>query len=384
MKPTTQKILFVVLVIVIAMGAGMTGALAGGAVVYFAMPRAQASSSSVSNQVAEVQQVAPASIQVSSTEVETAITQAVENVGPAVVTVTGKVTTQASPFGGTVEGTASGSGVIISADGYIVTNNHVVADTNSLEVIFANGETVEAKLIGTDEFTDLAVLKVEGAVPAYASLGNSDVLKPGESVIAIGSPLGDFKNTVTVGVISALERSLDTGNGYLMEGLIQTDAAINEGNSGGPLVNLAGQVVGLNTMIVRGSGYSSAVVEGMGFSIPANTVQAVAEQLISTGKVSRPYMGIRWQSVTPSLAQRYNLPVEWGTYLSQIVDGSPADKAGLKEGDIITKIGDVSIDETHPFMNALYQYKPGEEVKLTIQRDMQSMEVTITLGDANS
>ena len=142
-----------------------------------------------------------------------------------------------------------------------------------------------------------------------ATLGNSDVLNPGETVIAIGSPLGDFKNTVTVGVVSATGRSIDTGNGYTIDGLIQTDAAINQGNSGGPLVNLAGEVIAINTLIVRNSG-SGTVAEGLGFAIPINTAQAVADQIIQNGYISRPYMGINFQPITPDIANAYNLPVQ--------------------------------------------------------------------------
>ena len=171
-----------------------------------------------------------------------------------------------------------------------------------LSVILADGTSLPADLTGTDQFADLAVLKVSGKMPAVAALGNSDQLKPGETVIAIGSPLGSFRNTVTVGVVSATGRSMDTGNGYQMENMIQTDAAINQGNSGGPLVDLAGEVIGINTMIVRGNGYSSAVAEGLGFSIPANTARTVADQIIQKGYFARPDLGIQSVDVVPSIA----------------------------------------------------------------------------------
>jgi len=173
------------------------------------------------------------------------------------------------------------------------------------------------------------------------------VLNPGEMVIAIGSPLGDFKNTVTVGVVSATGRSIDTGQGYQIEGLIQTDAAINQGNSGGPLVNLASEVIGINTLIVRGSGIG-AIAEGLGFAIPANTARAVAEQIMQKGYFSRPYMGIRWQSITPNIAAAYNLPVQWGVYVTEVTTGSPASKADLQPGDIITRIGDTPSTKRTP------------------------------------
>jgi 2-alkenal reductase len=264
----------------------------------------------------------------------------------------------------------------------VLTNNHVVEGTQKLEVVLADGKQIPATIVGTDLYADLAVLKVEGTVPAAAVLGNSDVLKPGESVIAIGSPLGDFKNSVTVGVVSATGRNINTGQGYSIEGLIQTDAAINQGNSGGPLVNLAGEVVGINTLIVRGSGTGSAVAEGLGFSIPTNTARAVGEQIIAQGYFSRPYLGIGWQPINPEIASAYNLPAQWGVYVTDIVADSPAGKAGILQGDIITKIGDVPLDEQHTFINALFTYKPGETIKLELVRSGETKQVQVTLAEA--
>jgi serine protease Do len=266
---------------------------------------------------------------IESTEVETTITQVVQDVGPSVVTVVGTIPGQATFFGRTADQSTSGSGVFISAEGYILTNNHVVEGASDLEIILSDGSRHSAELVGTDIYADLAVLKTEQTPPTVAALGNSDVLRPGETVIAIGSPLGDFTNSVTVGVVSATGRSIDTGQGYQIEGLVQTDAAINEGNSGGPLVNLAGQVVGINTLVVRSSG-SGTVAEGLGFAIPANTARAVAEQIMEKGYFSRPYLGISWQLVTPRIARIYNLPVEWGVYVTQVATGSPADWLGSR------------------------------------------------------
>jgi len=214
-----------------------------------------------------------------------------------------------------------------------------------------------------------------------AVLGNSDALLPGESVIAIGSPLGDFKNTVTVGVVSGTGRSIDTGQGYQVENLIQTDAAINHGNSGGPLVNLAGQVIGINTLIVRNTG-SGDQAEGLGFAIPVNTAQAVAQQIIQKGYFARPYMGISFQPINPDIANRYGLPAQWGVYVTNVAGNSPASQAGLKEGDIITKVGDVSLDDTHSYINTLYTYKPGDQISLSLVQDGKLMEVQITLGES--
>ncbi len=272
---------------------------------------------------------------IDSTDIETSIVDAVQQVGPAVVTVTGTIPGQMSFFGRSSDATVSGSGIFISDQGYILTNNHVIEGAQDIQVILSGGEQYSASLVGTDQYSDIAILKTDANVPAVASLGNSDILSPGESVIAIGSPLGEFVNTVTVGVVSATGRSIDTGSGYQIENLIQTDAAINQGNSGGPLVNLAGQVIGINTLIVRDSN-SGTVAEGLGFAIPINTAQAVASQIIQYGHLSRPYIGITFQSVTPEIAMAYHLPVQWGVYITRVTSDSPASMAGLKVGDIIT------------------------------------------------
>lgn len=317
---------------------------------------------------------------VSSKDVETTVTQVVQQVGPAVVTVVGSTQVQTF-FGHTTTAEVSGSGVFISEKGYIVTNNHVVEDTIELWIILADGTRQEASLVGTDMYADLAVLKTDGPVPTVATLGNSDAIDPGETVIAIGSPLGDFKNSVTVGVISATGRSIDTGLGYQIEDLIQTDAAINQGNSGGPLVSLAGEVIGINTLAVRSSG-SGTVAEGLGFAIPSTTVAAVAGQIIATGRFSRPYLGIEWQTISPSLARRYRLPVEWGAYVTGVDRGSPADQVGLQVGDIITQIGEVRLDETHSYINTLFQFTPGETVTIGLVRDGMGKFVQVTLGES--
>ncbi len=316
----------------------------------------------------------------SNTDIETAITQAVEKVAPAVVTVVGVVPGQMTFFGRTPDSQVSGSGVIISADGYIVTNNHVVESAEKLSVVLSDGRQLPAEVVSTDVYADLAVLKAEGEMPAVAVFGNSDNLKPGETVIAIGSPLGEFRNTVTVGVVSATGRALDTGKGYWMEDLIQTDAAINQGNSGGPLVNLNGEIIGINTMIVRGGYGSQTVAEGLGFAIPSNTVRLISEQIIANGYFARPYLGVRWQAVTPSIARRYRLPVEWGAYVTEVVPGSPAARAGLQRGDIITAIGGQAIDEKHSFLNVLFAWRPDDRVELTVYRDGQEKTLSVTLG----
>ena len=376
-----KKVLYVLFVIVIAGASALAGAAAGG----FAVFRAVQQRGSLP---VPLQEVLPANttnpnqtLVLNDTNIETAITQSVQRVGPAVVTVVGTIPGQMTFFGPTGDQTVSGSGFFVSDKGYVVTNNHVVEGTKEVKLVLSDGTEQKATIVGTDQYSDIAVLKTDGTVPAVVSLGNSDALDPGETVIAIGSPLGNFKNTVTVGVVSATGRSIDTGNGYQIEDLIQTDAAINHGNSGGPLVNLAGEVIGINTLVVRNTN-SGDVAEGLGFAIPVNTAQAIAQQIIQQGYFARPYMGINFQPINPNIAARYNLPAQWGVYVMDVSSGSPASEAGLQQGDIITKVGDVTLDETHSYVNALFTFKPGEQITLTVMRNGKEMQVQVTLGEA--
>jgi 2-alkenal reductase len=278
---------------------------------------------------------------------------------------------------------ALGSGVIIDNQGHIVTNQHVVENQQSLSVIFADGTEVPATLVGADAYSDLAVIKVDAAVPAVAKFGDSDALEPGQPVVAIGTALGDFQNTVTAGVVSALHRQLDDG-GTSTQDLIQTDAAINHGNSGGPLLDLSGNVVGINTAVVRSSGMMGDVAEGLGFAIPSNTVKSVAEQLISSGSISRPYIGISYQEITPELAAQYNLTREQGIYVSEVASGSPAEKAGIQPNSIITRIDGVELggDSGSTVVEILGTHKVGDSVKLSVipPGNSSEQEVTVVLG----
>jgi serine protease Do len=310
----------------------------------------------------------PNQIVVSSSEISTIITEVVEMVEPAVVTVVGSIPGQRTFFGYTGDQQVSGSGFIISADGYIITNNHVIDGVDSISVILSDGTEMPAAVVSSDLFADLAVLKIDGGVPAIVVMGDSDRLKPGETVIAIGSPLGDFRNSVTTGVISATGRMIDTGQGYEMENLLQTDAAINSGNSGGPLVNLAGEVVGVNTLVVRGSN-TSANAEGLGFAIPSNTALLISNQIIEKGYFARPYLGVQVQQIDPSVAVRYDLPVEWGAFVVKVGSNTPAEQAGILPGDIIVRISEALLDEDTIFINALFNYQPGDLVEIEVVRN---------------
>ena len=372
-----KRIFYLLLVGAVALVSGAAGAIVGGRVASITANRPQ-----VGNDSTAAYPDTPLRLTVSNTQIETDVTQAVEQVSPAVVTVVGTLPGQDTFFGRTPGGQVSGSGVIISPEGYIVTNNHVVESASDLMVVLSDGSRLPAKTVSTDVFSDLAVLKVDGRMPAVITFGNSDNLKPGETVIAIGSPLGEFRNTVTVGVVSATGRSLDTGAGYYMEDLIQTDAAINEGNSGGPLVNLNGELIGINTMIVRGGYGASTVAEGLGFSIPSNTVRLVAERIIETGYFARPYLGASVQSVNPAIARRYRLGAEWGAYVTNVDARSPAAKAGIQRGDIIVSVGEYALGENQSFINALFAYQPGDQVDFKIVRETSELTLTITLGEA--
>jgi 2-alkenal reductase len=314
-----------------------------------------------------------------------AAVKVVEKTAPAVVTVVNRL----DPSQG-FSGEARGSGVIIDTDGRIITNDHVVegAASGGLQVIFYDGTTSQATLLGSDTLSDLAVLKVNGPVPGFADLGDSSKLKVGETVIAIGSALGDFENTVTVGVVSGLNRTLQRDDGTNMENMIQTDAAINHGNSGGPLLNLSGQVIGINTAVVRGASNSTSgdVAEGLGFAIPVNTAKTISGQLIKNGKVARPYLGVSTQPVSKALSSYYNLKdengnlLETGVLIESVVQGSAADKAGLQAGDVIFSVNDLIVDDSHPLANVLTNFQPNDTVTLKVLSNGKTRQLQVKLG----
>jgi 2-alkenal reductase len=308
----------------------------------------------------------------------------VEQLGPAVVTVVNLQQTSGFGPGGDTQQAGSGTGFIIDSDGHIVTNQHVVAGGDEFQVILADGTSMSATLIGQDQFTDLAVVQMEGDVPATVPFGDSDALRPGQPVLAIGSPLGAFTNTVTDGIVSALNRDFpDTGgqSTAIYSNLIQHNADINPGNSGGPLFNLAGEVVGVNTLgvsVVPGQGTPA---QGLFFAIPSNTVQGIVNQIIENGEVTYPYMGVTVQTVTPALAAQYNLPVQHGAYVISVEPGSPADDAGIQAGDFITSIGGQPLDDQNSFSEVLlFSHAPGETVDVVIVREEQEQTVQVTLG----
>ena len=366
----TLMIMFAVLFGVI--GGGVMGGLAG----YYAAQAAPAHSSNatLASSITTAPQTGPSSVANVTLQENSAVIDAVKKVQPAVVTVVNQMQPQRSFRGMSISPTASGSGVIIDPKGYIVTNNHVIDGAQSLQVIFADGSKADATLVGTDSILDIAVIKVSGKMPAVAQFGNSGALEPGQVAVAIGSPLGDYRGTVTVGVISGLNRTVDTETG-----LIQTDAAINNGNSGGPLIDSAGQVVGINTLVVRSSG-SGNIAEGLGFAIPSNLVRDVANQLITTGKVEHPYIGIAYQQVDPVAMSQLNLNTTNGIVVTQVDPNSPAAQAGLQEGDVILALNGQTLDADHVLTGLLLTHKPGETITLTVLRNGQQMQTSVTLA----
>ncbi len=291
---------------------------------------------------------------------------------------------------GKLQTASEGSGVIYKKSGnsaYIVTNNHVVKGSNALQVILSNGRKVDASLVGSDSATDLAVLKINSAnVKTVAEFGNSNSIAAGQDVLAIGSPMGsEYANTVTKGIISAKSRTLKSGTDGTLTSVIQTDAAINSGNSGGPLINVAGQVIGINSMKLAGSSDGSSV-EGMGFAIPSNEVVKIINQLIKNGKISRPSLGISMidlSRVTTDQQQSVlKLPssITKGVVIMDVQGGSNAQTAGLEQYDVITKLGDTKITNTSSLKSALYKYKVGDTTKVTYYRDGQSHTATLKLA----
>ncbi|MBL9000722.1 MAG: Do family serine endopeptidase [Phycisphaerae bacterium] len=266
-----------------------------------------------------------------------------------------------------------GSGVIVSDDGRILTNNHVIHDAETITVKLSDGRELPAALTGADPETDLAVIKIEASGLTAARIGSSDALQPGDWVVAVGSPFG-LDHTVTAGVVSAKSRA-DVGLNTF-EDFIQTDAAINPGNSGGPLINLRGEVVGINSAIRSAGGGNN----GIGFAIPSSTFVRVMDSLIASGKVERGYLGVSTQALTADLATSLNADNPRGALVAEVVPDAPADKAGLRSGDIITAVNGRTVGSSRELVNTVGGLSPGEEAAITILRDGKPTTVTVNLG----
>jgi len=265
-----------------------------------------------------------------------------------------------------------GSGVIIDPKGYIITNNHVIEGAEKIDVTVASEEVLPGKVVGTCVSDDIAIIKVDGENLPTAELGDSDKLRVGQTVFAIGNPFGLAGGpTVTKGVISAVKRSIRSERG-LIENLVQTDASINPGNSGGPLVDVQGRVVAINTAIVP-------FAQGIGFAIPVNSAKRCATEIITHGRVIRPWLGVSGLSLTPEIASYYNLPVERGALITEVMPGSPAEKAGMERGDIITGFGDEAIDSVEELVREINKRKIGERARVLLLRDGERWIADVTL-----
>lgn len=281
-----------------------------------------------------------------------------------------------------------GSGFLVSADGYIVTNRHVVADENAEYTVFTNdGKKYDARVIARDPALDLAVIKINGSGFKYLTFGDSDKLQVGQTVIAIGNALAEFRNTVSVGIVSGLSRSIVASdrlgrNAEALDQLIQTDAGINQGNSGGPLINLAGEVVGVNVAMADGA-------ENIGFALSANSVKSIVESVQKTGKIVRPYLGVRYVEITEELKERNKLSVDYGVLVQRgaeasdlaVIPGSPADKAGIVENDIILEVDGIKLTNDQSLASIIRTKKVGDSVRLKVLSKGKEKTVTVTLEE---
>ncbi len=323
---------------------------------------------------------------IATTQEENSIASAAEKIAPSVVSIVTE--SQVRSFYGTTAQEGAGTGIIVSNDGYIMTNNHVVNGATNVLVVDSTGETYEkVAIVGRDPLNDIAFLKINSRKTDFkaAELGNSSSLRIGQQVVAVGNALGQYSNTVTSGIVSGTGRPVtaqsEGGETESLTDLIQTDASINPGNSGGPLVNMSGQVIGINTAI-------AAEANGIGFAIPINATKGVLAGVLETGKVERAFLGVNYLSITPEIAREYNLPVKDGAYIysdrgNPVASDSPAAKAGLKNEMIITKINDFAIGKQGSLSSIIGQYRPGDSVTITYLENGREKTTQLTLGSYN-
>lgn len=318
------------------------------------------------------------------TGTENAITKVVDKVAPSVVSIVTNTTRQ-TLFGAS-QGQAAGTGIILSKDGYILTNNHVVASATKIEVVATDGTTYdEVEVVGADPLNDISYLKIKNAKDLQpAELGDSSTLRIGQQVVAIGNALGQYQNTVSSGIISGKGRPITAGSeggdsGESLTDLLQTDAAINPGNSGGPLLNYSGQVIGINTAVASNA-------EGIGFAIPVNATKGTLKGVLAGKGVQRSYLGLRYVEITAAVAKQYDLPVKKGAYVaadkggSAVIADSPAGKAGLQEKDIITKINDEEVGVSGGVSTLVGEYAPGDTIEVTYLRGGAEKRLKVTLA----
>lgn len=368
--------LFVIVFLVLAFLMGLLGG--GAAIMLF----------SSNSKLQDVLGIKGSSINIATTKTEkirleesSAIIDTVKKVNPAVVSITTTANVQ-DFFGRSIEQQGGGTGFIVTSDGLIMTNKHVPEAGNTLTVLTSEGKTLDAKVVAKDPTNDLAILKVEASGLPVVDLGNSDDLQIGQWVVAVGNALGEFQNTVTVGVLSARERQLTaSGNGQseALNNLLQTDTAINPGNSGGPLCNLAGQVIGINTAVAGNA-------QNIGFAIPINQAKSALDSYKKSGKIIKPFLGVRYITLNKEIAKQRNIGVDYGAYLignnpqDAVVGDSPAAKVGLRSSDVILKINGEEINENHPLTTIISKYQPNDEIELTIFRDGKESQIKVKLG----
>jgi S1-C subfamily serine protease len=314
--------------------------------------------------------------------------------GPGVLQVTSTSVDSSDPFFGPQARVSLGSGFVIDKDGYIVTNYHVIESARQIEVNFSGDDRVQATIVGVDPSTDLALLKINAQARALTPLplGDSDAVRVGDAVVAIGNPFG-LERTVTAGIVSALQREITAPNGYTIDKVIQTDAPINQGNSGGPLLNAQGEVIGVNSQIEPGDSGTGNL--GIGFAVPSATLREVVSQIRERGKVEHAYLGVITQPIDEVLARTYRLPVERGVIVAEVVPGSPADEAGLKDGDrqvifggtsyvlggdIVTAADGEQVASPDDLRRLIAEKDPGDAMTLDIRRGESKRTVSVTLG----
>lgn len=317
---------------------------------------------------------------------EESIAAVAKSVSPSVVSIITS-SSQLSPlYNRTIEQEGAGTGMIVSSNGYVLTNKHVVEGADTVSIILRDGTTYKnVQVLGTDPLNDVAFLKIKNVndLPAV-TLGDSKTVRIGQTVVAIGNALGQYQNTVTSGIISGTGRPVVASTDGTASGseslndLIQTDAAINSGNSGGPLLNLKGQVIGINTAIAQDA-------QGIGFAIPIGATKGILQHVIKTGKVERAYLGVQYVSITPEIREQYDLPVSKGDYIfaqqgNSVQSGGPADKAGVKNRDIITQVNGHKVGEVASVSSLVSEYEPGDKVNLTVLRGGKTIKLTATLG----
>jgi putative serine protease PepD len=378
MRSRTTRIVTVTAALVAAAAVG-----AGGGAATFAALGSDGSSTTVRQVTVESSEPA------ASTTESLSVSEVYEKAYKSVVEITTTLN-QSSPMGGEQQASGQGSGFVFDADGHIVTNHHVVDGAQSVSVRFWDGSTYDATVVGTDPSTDLAVIKVDAPADVLLplALGDSNSLSVGESVVAIGSPFG-LEGTLTSGIVSALNREMTSPNNFTISNSIQTDAAINHGNSGGPLLNAAGEVVGVNTQIKSDSGGS----DGIGFAIPSATVSSIVPQIISSGAVEHAYLGVGVASLSESVASELGVPA--GAMVTEVRQGTPAAEAGLRAasgsemvngqsyptgGDVITAVDGTAITDGASLQSAIDAKRPGDSVSITYTRDGTSTTVQVSLG----